>query len=81
MTTISAEEREEWRAQHIEEVEGACSGCSLYYPCPTIRLLDAMEAAEQLLATYGRHNEGCSAEQGDQYICRCGWREAGLENK
>ena len=29
----------------------------------------------QLLIEYGRHNEGCNAQFGDTYRCRCGWRE------
>jgi hypothetical protein len=33
----------------------------------------------RLLVEYGRHNEGCSAQWGDRYRWRCGWREEGAE--
>ena len=33
----------------------------------------------QLLIEYGRHNEGCNAQWGDTYRCRCGWREVERE--
>jgi hypothetical protein len=35
----------------------------------------------QLLVEYGRHTEGCSAAHGDQYRCRCGWRDVEREFK
>ena len=33
----------------------------------------------QLIREYARHTEGCSAAHGDQYRCRCGWREVAPE--
>lgn len=44
-------------------------------------LLDEVRRLRQLLTEYGRHTEGCSAAHGDQYRCRCGWRdvEAGFK--
>ena len=35
--------------------------------------------AVRALVEYGRHNEGCSAAHGDQYRCRCGWRDVEAE--
>lgn len=34
-----------------------------------------MEACRQQLREYGRHAQGCSAEFGPGYRCRCGWAE------
>jgi hypothetical protein len=28
-----------------------------------------------LVVEYGRHAEGCNAQWGDRYRCRCGWRD------
>ena len=36
--------------------------------------LDEIDLLRDLLYEYGRHAEGCSAEFGDTYRCRCGWR-------
>ena len=56
-------------------------GCSLpgrdRYALETMGAL-LMEARRlrRLLVEYGRHSEGCNAQWGDTYRCRCGWREA-----
>ena len=36
---------------------------------------EEIERLRQIIREYARHNEGCSAAHGDQYRCRCGWRE------
>jgi len=38
-------------------------------------LVAEVQRLRDLLTTYGRHQEGCNAAHGDQYRCRCGWRE------
>lgn len=38
-------------------------------------LVAEVRRLRQLLAEYGRHAEGCNAQFGDRYRCRCGWRE------
>lgn len=30
---------------------------------------------QELLREYGDHTEGCSGKFGDNYRCRCGWRQ------
>mgnify|MGYP001606687035 CR=1 FL=1 len=51
---ISAEDREWWRRIHFKEDFTPCLGCNYTFPCPTIRLLDALTAAEQLINDYKR---------------------------
>jgi hypothetical protein len=29
----------------------------------------------QIITEYARHNEGCNAQFGAKYRCRCGWRQ------
>lgn len=36
---------------------------------------ERIKELESDLSEFGRHSPGCSAEHGDQYRCRCGWRE------
>lgn len=36
---------------------------------------EEIKRLRQIIQEYARHNEGCSAAHGDQYRCRCGWRE------
>jgi hypothetical protein len=38
-------------------------------------LVSEVRRLRQLLVEYGRHGEGCNAQWGDTYRCRCGWRE------
>lgn len=60
-TTISPEERDEWRARHQPKPnewrlapDSAAEVCTFQlfeeWPCSTIRLLDALEAAETITA-------------------------------
>lgn len=53
---LTAAERAEIRDEHYQlPIEGSCAGCTygdgrgseLGWPCPTIRLLDALEAAQE----------------------------------
>ena len=50
MTDISADERQALCIDHYEdavESPGQCFFCGVPYPCETVRLLDALEAAER----------------------------------
>jgi hypothetical protein len=38
-------------------------------------LVEEVRRLRGLLLEYGRHGEGCNAQWGDTYRCRCGWRE------
>jgi hypothetical protein len=40
---------------------------------------DEIERLRGLLQEYGRHQEGCNAQWGDTYRCRCGWWEVEAE--
>ena len=51
MTPPTAAERAEWREQHKKAIWppdplSSCSWCADPWPCPTIRLADALDAAE-----------------------------------
>ena len=48
--TISPEERTALRKKHVGRAWGECHGCTMIYPCPTVRLLDALDVAEQQAA-------------------------------
>jgi hypothetical protein len=54
-------------------------GRDLYALNTMTRLVAESRRMRGLLLEYGRHNEGCSAAHGDQYRCRCGWREVAKE--
>jgi hypothetical protein len=55
------------------------SAASSVYVVP--ELVAEVRRLRQLIIEYARHTEGCSAAHGDQYRCRCGWRdvEAGFK--
>ncbi len=38
-------------------------------------LRSEVERQKEDLLEFGRHTAGCSAALGEQYRCRCGWRE------
>jgi hypothetical protein len=42
-------------------------------------LVGEVRRLHQLLFEYGRHSEGCNAQWGDTYRCRCGWRDVERE--
>lgn len=48
VTTPTAAERAEWRESHLSrpDLPEFCSECLDLWPCPTIRMLDALDAAE-----------------------------------
>lgn len=72
VSAISAAERAHIRAGHIEGDDwraGFCiGGCATPFPCPVMRVLDALEAAETREANLNVHYEAMVAELWRQRI-------------
>jgi hypothetical protein len=63
------------RQDEIERLRAALETCTRSHQ----RMNADYERAVHLLVEYGRHQEGCNAQWGDGYRCRCGWREVEAE--